>query len=67
MTKLLIKHQNSYVCEKYRNEIDFISIPMYYPNNEPFSNLSIFITLLMSKNLSQDYSSKKKLNELEWS
>lgn len=67
MTKLLIKHQNSYVCEKYRNEIDFISIPMYYPNNEPFSNLSIFITLLISKNLSQDYSSKKKLNELEWS
>ena len=67
MTELLIKHQNSYVCEKYRNEIDFISIPMYYPNNEPFSNLSIFITLLISKNLSQDYSSKKKLNELEWS
>ena len=67
MTKLLIKYQNSYICEKYRNEIDFISIPMYYPNNEPFSNLSIFITLLMSKNLSQDYSSKKKLNELEWS
>ena len=67
MTKLLIKYQNSYICEKYRNEIDFISIPMYYPNNEPFSNLSIFITLLMSKNLSQDYSSKKKLNESEWS
>ena len=67
MTKLLIKYQNSYICEKYRNEIDSISIPMYYPNNEPFSNLSIFITLLISKNLSQDYSSKKKLNELEWS
>ena len=67
MTKLLIKYQNSYICEKYRNEIDSISIPMYYPNNEPFSNLSIFITLLMSKNLSQDYSSKKKLNESEWS
>ena len=67
MTKLLIKYQNSYICEKYRNEIDSISIPMYYPNNEPFSNLSIFITLLMSKNLSQDYSSKKKLNDLEWS
>ena len=67
MTKLLIKYQDSYVCEKYRNEIDFISVPMYYPDNEPFSNLSIFITLLMSKNLSQDYSSKNRLNELEWS
>ena len=67
MTKLLIKYQDSYVCEKYRNEIDFISVPMYYPDNEPFSNLSIFITLIMSKNLSQDYSSKNRLNELEWS
>ena len=67
MTKLLIKYKNSYICEKYRNEIDFISIPMYHPNNESFSNLSIFITLLFSKNLSQDYSSNKKLNEFEWS
>lgn len=67
MTKLLIKYNNSYICEKYRNEIDFISIPMYYPNNESFSNLSIFITLLFSKHLSEDYSSNKKLNELEWS
>ena len=55
MTKLLIKYNNSYICEKYRNEIDFISIPMYHPNNDLFSNLSIFITLLFSKNLSQDY------------
>ena len=67
MTKLLIKYNNSYICEKYRNEIDFISIPMYHPNNESFSNLSIFITLLFSKHLSEDYSSNKKLNELEWS
>lgn len=67
MTKLLIKYNNSYICEKYRNEIDFISIPMYHPNNDSFSNLSIFITLLFSKNLSQDYSSNIKLNELEWS
>ena len=67
MTKLLIKYNNSYICEKYRNEIDFISIPMYYPNNESFSNLSIFITLLFSNHLSEDYSSNKKLNELEWS
>ena len=67
MTKLLIKYQDSYICEKYRNEIDFISIPMYHPNNEVFSNLSIFITLFASGNLSQDYSSNKKLNEIEWS
>lgn len=66
MTKLLIKYNNSYICEKYRNEIDFISIPMYHPNNESFSNLSIFITLLFSKNISEDYSSNKKLNETEW-
>ena len=67
MTKLLIKYQDSYICEKYRNEIDFITIPMYHPNNEAFSNLSIFITLFASGNIQQDYSSNKKLNELEWS
>ena len=66
MTKLLIKYKDSYICEKYRNEIDFISIPMYYPNNESFSNLSIFITLFATNNLSQDYSSNKKLNEMDW-
>ncbi len=67
MTKLLIKYQDSYICERYRNEIDFISVPMYHPNNEPFSNLSVFITLFSSNNLSQDYSSNKKLNEMDWS
>ena len=67
MTKLLIKHNDSYICERYRNEIDFINIPMYYPNNESFSNLSIFITLLLSNNLKEDYSSTVKLNEFEWS
>lgn len=66
MTKLLIKYNNSYICEKYRNEIDFIHIPMYYPNNNPFSNISIFITLLASNKLAQDYSSIAKLNEIEW-
>ena len=67
MTKLLIKHKGSYICERYRNEMDFINIPMYYPNNEAFSNLSIFITLLLTNHLSEDYSSNKKLNEIEWS
>ena len=67
MTKLLIKYKESYICERYRNEIDFINIPMYYPNNEAFSNLSIFITLLLTNHLSEDYSSNKKLNEIEWS
>ena len=67
MIKLLIKYQDFYVCERYRNEIDFIDIPMYHPNNEAFSNLSIFITLFASNNLSQDYSSNKKLNGMEWS
>ena len=66
MTKLLIKYKGSYICERYRNEIDFINIPMYYPNNEAFSNLSIFITLLLTNHLSEDYSSNKKLNEIEW-
>lgn len=67
MTKLLIKYQDSYICEKYRNEIDFISIPTYHPNGEAFSNISIFITLLLSNHITSDYSSNINLNELEWS
>lgn len=67
MTKLLIKYQDSYICERYRNEIDFISIPTYHPASEPFSNLSVFITLFASNHLSPDYSSNIKLNEIEWS
>ena len=67
MTKLLVKYNESYICEKYRNEIDFINIPMYYPNNQAFSNLSIWITLFTSNNLSPEYSSIKKLNSSEWS
>ena len=66
MANLLVKYQNSYICEQSRNEIDFINIPMYYPNNESFSNLSIFITLFSSNNLSQDYSSNQKLSEDKW-
>lgn len=67
MTKLLIKYQNSYICERYRNEIDFISIPTYHPNGDSFSNISVFITLLFSNHITEDYSSNINLNEIEWS
>ena len=58
--RLYIEYVN--IFEKYRNEIDFINIPMYYPNNESFSNLSIFITLFSSNNL---YMTKQKPS-LKW-
>lgn len=67
MTKLLIKYQDSYVCEKYRNEVDFICVPTYHPSNELFSNISVFITLFATNHLTEDYSSNVKLNEIEWS
>ncbi len=67
MTKLLIKYQDFYVCEKYRNEVDFIYVPTYHPSNEPFSNISVFITLFATNHLTEDYSSNVKLNEIEWS
>lgn len=67
MTKLLIKYQNSYICERYRNEIDFISIPTYHPKGDSFSNISIFITLLFSNHITEDYSSNINLKEIEWS
>ena len=66
MAKLLIKYQDSYICERNLHEIDYISVPSYYPNNEDFSNISIFITLLLSNNLTKNYLSKINLNEIEW-
>lgn len=67
MTKLLIKYQDKYICEQNRNEIDFIHIPNYHINNEPFSNISIIITLMFTSNLKSDYSSKVTLSNIEWS
>lgn len=66
MAKLLIKYQKSYICEKRLHEINYINVPSYYPNNEDFSNISIFVTLILSNNLSNNYLSKISLNELEW-
>lgn len=51
---LIIKYNGSYLCEKDKNIISFISVPHYYPNND-FGNISIFITLLMSNLINDDY------------
>lgn len=51
---LIIKYNGSYLCEKDKNIISFISVPHYYPNND-FGNISIFITLLMSNLINEDY------------
>ena len=67
MTKLLIKYKKSYICEQNRNEIDFIHIPKYHKDNQPFSNISIFITLLVTSHLKSDYSSDVTLHNDIWS
>ena len=67
MTKLLIKYQNQYICEKNRNEIDFINVPKYHKDGTDFSNISIIVTLLVTSHLKSDYSSNVTLFNNEWS
>lgn len=67
MTRLLIKYQEKYVCEQNRNEIDFIHVPKYNKDNQPYSNLSIIITLIATSHLKSDYSSNVTLPHTEWS
>lgn len=67
MTKLLIKYQNQYICEKKRNEIDFINVPKYHKDGTDFSNISIIVTLLVTSHLKSDYSSNVTLFNNEWS
>ena len=63
--QLIIKFKNQFLCENIHNEIDFIHVPNYF-EQEPFSNISIFITLLLHRLLDKDYYSKLDLKDMEW-
>lgn len=63
--KLVIKYKEKYICEKNRNYIDFIHVPQYY-DQEPFSNISIFITLLLSNIIDNEFNAAVSLNECDW-
>lgn len=63
--KLIIKFKEQFLCEIIHNEIDFIHVPIYF-DQEAFSNISIFITLLFHGLLDANYYSKKNLTDIEW-
>lgn len=63
--KLIIKFQKRFLCEMIHNEIDFIHVPNYF-DQESFSNISIFITLLFHGLLDANYYSKINLKDAEW-
>ncbi len=54
---LIIKYNHQFLCEKDKNKITFIKVPQYFPSNDAFSNTSIFITLLLSGLINDDYCS----------
>lgn len=63
--KLLIKYNSSFLCEHSCHGVDFITVPNYYSEDD-FSNISIFITLLLSGYINEDYCSSIFLEEGEW-
>lgn len=63
--KLIIKFKEKFLCEKIHNEIDFIHVPNYF-DQKPFSNISIFITLLFYGLLDTNFYSNANLKNAEW-
>lgn len=55
---LVISYKDKLLCEKNRNEVGFINVPHYFSENTDFSNISIFITLLLAGLMNDDYSTE---------
>lgn len=53
---LAILYDDKILCEKNGNEIGLINVPHYFRDNSDFSNISIFITLLLEGIMNDDYS-----------
>lgn len=63
---LLIKYKDCLLVEKIGNRLDFINIPPYSKQVEPFTNISVFISLLLNSLLDENFNSKVHLNFFEW-
>jgi len=57
---LIILYEDKLLCEKNRNEIDFIHVPHYFTNNSDFANISIFLTLLTAGIMDDNYGTSVK-------
>lgn len=63
---LVILHGGKVLCEKNRNEIDFIHVPHYFTQNGDLANISIFIPLLLGGMIDDNYGSKLMLDGITW-
>lgn len=63
---LLIKCRDRLLVEKIGNRLDFINVPPYSKQVESFTNVSVFITLLLNSLLDENFNSKEYLNFFEW-
>ena len=61
---LIIKYKGKYICQKWQNRIDFISIPPYH-SRSGFHNVDIFIPLLCHGFLNDLYEAKRGFNYVE--
>lgn len=66
VSHLLIKYHNNLLAEKTSNRLDFINVPPYTKHSSSFSNISIFISLLLNSLIDENYNSKVTLNFFDW-
>lgn len=59
--KLIIKYKNEYILDNTRNELNFISVPLYN-GNSCFMNIDIFIILLCYGYLDDNFGATRGFN-----
>ncbi len=67
--QLLLKYKDRYICSISEKEYDFIQVPNYVYAEDVsslWSNISIFISLLLSGNITDSYESIVSNNHFDW-
>ncbi len=62
---LLLKYNGSLLCELIHNRLDLINIPPY-SNSESFSNISVFVSLLLNGLIDESFNATASFNFFEW-
>lgn len=67
--QLLLKYQDKYICAKEEKEYDFIQVPNYFYAEDVtgiWQNVSVFISLLLSGNITDCYESIVPHKHFDW-
>lgn len=67
--QLLLKYKDRYICSILEKEYDFIQVPNYFYVEDiasTWSNISIFISLLLSGNITEQYESIDFYSYFDW-